>query len=130
MGCDKLPGVHIGQRGRFVGQALIKVANALARFAERAGDAAFRETDDVRRNAYRLESFRQYAAAAERARIEEWPDEAYRNWRHQRASLARVLAGEGMMWDVADIYDDVRKQYAPQRAMRDRLLSLVRGDEL
>jgi WD40 repeat protein len=103
--------------------------NALARFAERAADAAFAESDPAKRNGYRLESFRHYAAAAERARIEDWPDEAYRNWRYQRASLARLLASEGMMREIADAYDDVRKQYAPRRTMRDRLISLVRKDE-
>ena len=70
-----------------------------------------------------------YAAAAERARIEDWPDEAYKNWRYQRASLARLLANEGMMRDVADAYADVRKQNAPRRSLRDRLISLVRMDE-
>jgi hypothetical protein len=102
--------------------------NALARFAERAGDAAFSETDQAKRNRYRLDSFRRYAAAAERARIEDWPDEAYRNWRYQRASLARLLADEGMMREIADAYDDVRKQYAPRHTMRDRLISLVKMD--
>jgi TPR repeat protein len=103
--------------------------HALARFAERAGDAAFSETDPAKRNGYRLESFRHYAAAAERARIEDWPDEAYRNWRYQRASLARLLVNEGMMRDVADAYDDVRKQNAPRHTMWDRLISLVKMDE-
>jgi TPR repeat protein len=103
--------------------------NALARFAQRAGEAAFAETDPAKRNAHRLESFRYYAAAAERARIEDWPDEAYRNWRYQRASLARVLASEGMMRDIASAYDEVRNQYAPRRTLRDRLLSLVKMEE-
>src|SRR5882672_1603896 len=59
----------------------------------------------------------------------DWPDEAYRNWRYQRASLARLLANEGMMRDVADAYDDVRKQNAPRRSLRDRLISFVKmGD--
>jgi WD40 repeat protein len=102
--------------------------NALARFAEKAGEAAFSETDPAKRNGYRLESFRRYAAAAERARIEDWPDEAHRNWRYQRASLARLLANEGMMRDIADAYDDVRKQYAPRPTMGDRLISLVKMD--
>jgi WD40 repeat protein/tRNA A-37 threonylcarbamoyl transferase component Bud32 len=102
--------------------------NALARFAERAGDAAFSETDPAKRNRYRLDSFRHYAAAAERARIEDWPDEAYGNWRYQRASLARLLADEGMMREIADAYAEVRKQYAPRHTMRDRLISLVRMD--
>ncbi len=99
--------------------------NALARFAERAGDAAFSETNRAKRNAYRLVSFRHYAAAAERARIEDWPDEAYRNWRYQRASLARLLADEGMMRDIADAYDEVRKLYAPRPTIRDRLHTSV-----
>jgi TPR repeat protein len=87
--------------------------NALARFAERADDAAFSETDRARKKEYRLDSFRHYAAAAERARIEDWPDEAYRIWRYRRASLARLLADEGMMREIADAYDEVRKRYAP-----------------
>jgi TPR repeat protein len=102
--------------------------NALARLAERASEAAFSETDPAKRNGRRLESFRYYAAAAERARIEDWPDEAYRNWRYQRASLARVLAGEGMMRDIADAYNDVRQTYAPRRTIRDRLISFVTLD--
>jgi TPR repeat protein len=103
--------------------------NALARFAERAGEAAFAETDLANRNTHRLESFRYYAAAAERARIEDWPDDAYRNWRYQRASLARVLANEGMMRDIASAYDEVRNQYAPRRTLRDRLFSLVKMEQ-
>jgi hypothetical protein len=45
-----------------------------------------------------------YAAAAERAQDEAWPDDAWRNWRHRRATLARLLAREGMMQQVADAY--------------------------
>jgi hypothetical protein len=37
--------------------------------------------------------------------VDDWPDEAYRTWRYQRASLARLLANEGMMRDVADAYE-------------------------
>jgi WD40 repeat protein/TPR repeat protein len=79
--------------------------NSLARFAERAGEAAWSETDAAQRNRYRLDSLRYFGAAAERARIDDWPDEAYRTWRYQRASLARLLANEGMMRDVADAYE-------------------------
>jgi TPR repeat protein len=103
--------------------------NALARFAERAGEAAFSESDRVRRNQYRLDSFKYYAAATERARIEDWPDEAYRIWRYRRASLARLLADEGMMREIAEAYDEVRNRYAPPRTIRDRIISLVRQDE-
>jgi hypothetical protein len=47
-----------------------------------------------------LSAFRFYAAAAERARDAAWPDEAWRHWRYRRATLARLLAREGMMGQV------------------------------
>ena len=47
---------------------------------------------------------RRYQAAAERARLEDWPDDAWKHWRYRRASLARVLAQEGMMPEVAHAY--------------------------
>jgi WD40 repeat protein/tRNA A-37 threonylcarbamoyl transferase component Bud32 len=74
--------------------------NALARFADKADGASA------------LEAFKYYAAAAERARSEDWPDDIWRNWRYRRASLARLLARQGMMQEVAEVYDGVRKQYA------------------
>jgi Tol biopolymer transport system component/tRNA A-37 threonylcarbamoyl transferase component Bud32 len=85
---------------------------ALARFAERADNAAFAEQITARRNAYWLESFKYYATAAERARREDWPNDAWRDWRYRRATLARLLAREGMMQEVAAAYDDVRRAYA------------------
>ena len=91
---------------------------ALARLGERATDAAYAEADRTRRNAAMLESFRYYAAAAELARIEDWPDDAWRPWRYRRASLARLLEREGMMREVADMFDRVRKDYAPTPAPR------------
>ena len=45
-----------------------------------------------------------YAAAADRARYEDWPDDAWKHWRYRRATLARLLAREGMMQQVADAY--------------------------
>jgi hypothetical protein len=57
-------------------------------------------------------SFEYYAAACERARVEDWPDDAWRGWRYRRASLARLLASKGLMRDVADLYAGVRKRYA------------------
>jgi WD40 repeat protein/tRNA A-37 threonylcarbamoyl transferase component Bud32 len=83
--------------------------NALARFAQRAGDAAFAEQDAASRNSHWLESFKYYAAAAERARREDWPIDAWRDWRYRRATLARLLAREGAMQAVAAAYDDVRR---------------------
>jgi WD40 repeat protein/serine/threonine protein kinase len=87
--------------------------NALARLAER---------DEVTANA-RLQSFSNYAAAAERARREDWPDDAWRDWRYRRASLARLLAREGMMQEVAKEYAEVRARYAPRPTIWRRLLS-------
>jgi TPR repeat protein len=89
---------------------------ALARFAARAEDAAVSEDDAAKRSALLLESFRYYAAASDRSRIEDWPDGAWRTWRYRSASLLRVLASEGMMREVADAFDDVRKRYAPAPA--------------
>jgi TPR repeat protein len=79
--------------------------NALARFAEREEQNAVAETDPSKRNnALLLHALRFYAAAAERAHEEDWPDDAWRNWRYRRASLARVLAQGGRMREVADAY--------------------------
>jgi len=86
--------------------------DALARFAERENAAAYSGVDAAKRNSLWLESFVYYAAAAERARIEDWPDEAWKSWRYRRATLARLLAREGMTREVADAYDRVRKRYA------------------
>jgi WD40 repeat protein len=87
--------------------------NALARLAEREEAAAFSEETGARKNSYWLESFKYYAAASERARSEDWPDGAWRNWRYRRASLAHLLAREGMMREAANAYEDVRTQNAP-----------------
>jgi WD40 repeat protein len=84
--------------------------NALGRLAERDDRAAFLAESTGKRISYWLDSFRHYAAAAERARNEAWPDEAWRDWRYRRASLARLLAREGMMQQVADAYTAARKE--------------------
>jgi TPR repeat protein len=86
--------------------------NALARFAQRADSAAASEQNTAKGNSSLLESFRYYTAAAELARIEGWPDEAWKSWRYHRATLARLLERHGMIQQVADAYDNVRKQYA------------------
>jgi WD40 repeat protein/serine/threonine protein kinase len=103
--------------------------DALARLGAEADEAAFAEWDPGKSKAYLLEAFKYYAAAAERARTEDWPDDAWRNWRYRRASLARLLACEGMMGEVANVYDGVRRQYSPPpRSLRQRLVSLARSD--
>jgi WD40 repeat protein/TPR repeat protein len=78
--------------------------NALARFAERDERNAIVETDPQRRSALLLQAFRFYAAASERAQDQDWPDDAWRHWRYRRATLARLLAREGAMQQVADAY--------------------------
>jgi WD40 repeat protein/serine/threonine protein kinase len=88
---------------------------ALARLAERNLSSASIESGAAKRTADLLEAFKHYAAAAERARREDWPDEAWRGWRHRRAALARVLEREGMMQQVADAYEAVRDRYAQSR---------------
>ena len=99
--------------------------NALARFAEREDAAAFSENETTKKNSSLLSAFRDYAAAAERARIEDWPDEASRNWRYHRASLARLLARQGMMQEVADTYDGVRQRYAPRPTLWKRVAAAL-----
>jgi TPR repeat protein len=91
------------QKGAEVGEP-----NALARFAERDEKAAVVENAPAKRNTLLLAAFRSYAAAAERAKDENWPDDAWRNWRYHRATIARLLAREGMMQQVADAYTQVR----------------------
>ena len=85
--------------------------NALARLAERDHVAAFFASSPGNKRLHSLQSFRYYAAAAERARLEDWPEEAWRGWRYRRASLARMLAGEGMTQEVADVYDGIRSHH-------------------
>ena len=97
--------------------------NALARFAARADGAAFSEENAAKKNSYWLESFKYYAAAADRARSEDWPDDAWRNWRYRRASLARLLARQGMMQEIADAYEEVRTRYSPPPTLWQRLTS-------
>jgi hypothetical protein len=75
---------------------------------------ALAETDIEKRAGLLLQAFSNYAAAAERARDGDWPDEAWRQWRYRRATLARLLAREGMMQQVADAYQTVRDRWSAQ----------------
>jgi len=99
---------------------------ALARLAQQEDAAAFAEANPTKRNAQWLASFKYFAAAAERARREDWPYETWKNWRYRQASLARLLAREGMMQEVADEYESARRQYAaPPPTLWKRLASRV-----
>jgi eukaryotic-like serine/threonine-protein kinase len=109
-GSDNLPADLVQawvwyQRGADSGEP-----NALARVARKYDEQSSR-----------LEAFRYFASAAERARSEDWPDGAWRDWRYRRASLARLLEREGMMQAVAGEYDKVRVRYAPARTIWQRL---------
>jgi TPR repeat protein len=95
--------------------------NALARFGEKSDSAAFAEGNPAKKRQLLLDSFKYYAAAAELARTEDWQDDVWRNWRYRRASLARLLAREGMMQQVAEVYARVRKQYAWSPPMGQRI---------
>jgi WD40 repeat protein/TPR repeat protein len=97
--------------------------NSLARFAEKEARAALAAENAESTNAHLLEAFSHYAAASERAQLEDWPDDAWRDWRYQRASIAHLLAGKGMMEDVAVRYDAVRRKYAPQQTVWKRFRS-------
>jgi len=97
--------------------------NALARVAEKEEHAVLTTSNSAARAEHLLAAFRYYASAAERARLEDWPDGSWRNWRYRRASIARLLAREGMTEQVADAYAAVRKQYAPQSTVWYRLKS-------
>jgi WD40 repeat protein/serine/threonine protein kinase len=78
--------------------------SALARYGRSEQEAARVASDASERHRHRLEAFRYYAIASERARREGWPDEAWRDWRLHRASLARLLALDGGMSEVAATY--------------------------
>jgi WD40 repeat protein/TPR repeat protein len=96
------------QRGADAGEP-----TALGRLAERDDLHALAESEPAKRNDLLLEAFRHYAAAVERAKQEDWPDDACRPWRYRRATLARILGREGMMQEVADAYEAALERWAP-----------------
>ena len=85
--------------------------NSIARLAQRAEHAAL-AVPAGKADALLLEAFTLYARAAERARNQAWPDGAWRVWRYRRASLARILAEQGMMREVARIYKSILEETA------------------
>ncbi len=108
------------QRGAASGEP-----HALARLAQRA-EAMAGTGDPDTTSVHLLEAFKYYAAAAERARVEDWPDEEWRDWRYRRASLARILARDGMMQATAAAYESIRDPYFSQaRTLWARLGSLL-----
>ena len=89
---------------------------ALAHDAEREEQTAQAASDALERQRHQLAAFKFYAAAADRARRGGWPDGAWRNWRLRRASLARLLAFQGAMPDVAAAEVTALGAKAEQRA--------------
>jgi hypothetical protein len=83
---------------------------SLARTAERFDDAALSAGDDATRRERLLAGFVPLFRAADRAAAADWPDDLWRGWRYRRASLARVLANEGMMQNVAQAYTNARSE--------------------
>ncbi len=79
---------------------------SLGRVANSEELAALDETPS-RRAALLLAAFRHYAQASYEAQQAGWPDAAWRHWRYRRATLARVLAREGMIRQVAQTYSAV-----------------------
>jgi TPR repeat protein len=88
--------------------------DALARFAERQHAAAASEKDAKKNKSLQLEAFKYYADAADRAWREDWPKNAWIDWRYHRASLARLLERQGMIRETAAAYNEViKKNTAP-----------------
>jgi TPR repeat protein len=77
---------------------------ALARQAERDETRALGATDEAHKNTLLLAALSGYAAAADHAFREDWPDDAWRHWRFRRATLARILARSGLMSAAADAF--------------------------
>jgi WD40 repeat protein len=84
--------------------------NAIARFADRDERDALMEGDSSKGNLLLLRAFSEYAFASERAKKADWPDEEWRYWRYRRATLARLLARDGLMQEVADAFAKVEKR--------------------
>ncbi|MDE2051159.1 MAG: hypothetical protein KGJ72_09085 [Gammaproteobacteria bacterium] len=91
----------------------------MARLAEHEEEIAYSAHASSGDSEHLLEAFRYYAAAAQQARREDWPDDAWKSWRYQRASLARRLAHDGLMKQVAAMYDGVM-------AKKDRISNLLK----
>jgi WD40 repeat protein/serine/threonine protein kinase/TPR repeat protein len=99
--------------------------NALARFAERDDQNALAEADPARRNALWLQAFTRYATAAAGAHHEDWPDEIWKRWRYRRATLARLLAHEGMMQQVGDAYGEVVAKRYPEATWWEQIKNTI-----
>jgi WD40 repeat protein len=83
---------------------------ALARSADRDERASLAQVNASGRHTLLLNAFRDYAAAVELARDQGWPDKTWKHWRYRRATLARLLADDGVMQPVAEAYEAILKR--------------------
>jgi WD40 repeat protein len=97
---------------------------ALVHTAETEERAALSAENSQDRDAHLLQAFKYYASAAELAATQGQSDEVWRPWRYRRASLARLLARDGIIDKVAKEYESVRNQYSYQTVTQ-RLQSFV-----
>ncbi len=81
--------------------------HALGRVAQRLEETALLAASRKKQNTEFLQAFTLYATAAEKAKNTDWPDYAWSHWRYRRSTLARYLAREGMMQQVADAFREV-----------------------
>jgi hypothetical protein len=102
-----------GTRSHQAAGAHSQKPDTLAELGEQAYDNAFSAQTAAQRNQHLLEAFRLFALAAAQAESEQWPDDRWRQWRHRRASLARLLARAGMIEEVADTYATVAEPATP-----------------
>ena len=104
--------------------------NALARLGGHSEASAVSENSPLKKKALLLKAFVSYAAAAERAQAEDWPDDAWKDWDYHRATLARLLAREGMMSQVAIAYTQVLKKWnARAPTWLERMKAALRRDQ-
>jgi WD40 repeat protein len=88
---------------------------AVAHLAMQEERAALLVTSTEEQSDHLLTAFREYAAAAERARQEDWPDDMWRGWRLRRASLARLLGRANRVLAVAESYQQVHQRISSER---------------
>jgi WD40 repeat protein/serine/threonine protein kinase len=78
--------------------------DSLPELASREELAAIGENDPAVRDQRLLRALALYSTAAEQGRLQGRSDDRFRHWCYRRASLARVLAAEGLMQQVAQSY--------------------------
>src|SRR5262249_40106960 len=78
--------------------------NSLARLAGRDEKLALSADSGDEYHVRLLTAFGEYTRAVRIAQAADWPDGMWKTWRLRRATLARVLARDGLMRQVAEQY--------------------------